>query len=305
MELRQIKYFVAVAEELHFRRAAQKLHVAQPAISEQIRKLEAEIGTELFLRSPRHVQLTDAGAAFLHEARTVLRQLDVATDAARITRARGASRARVGCTPYGPPATLAAALGRLCGPTSRLRYELRTGLARPLLMDVRHGILDAALVTLPAPVAGLRVQEVRRHGVVAAARADAGLDVADVTPAMLAGRRLLTLGRPTDPAVNDAIASAFHQAGVCATLEPSRAGTVDQLLLEVAAGAGIALLPEHAAQRGGLPGVRLHPVDHPAMQTTMVIVTRDEAASPALTSLVDELAARADQRSTAVTLLAA
>jgi DNA-binding transcriptional LysR family regulator len=111
--------------------------------------------------------------------------------------------------------------------------------------------------------------------------------------------------RPSDPAVHDATASAFHQAGVCATLEASRAASVDQLLLEVAAGTGVALLPEPAVQRGGVPGVELHPVVHPALQTTMVIVTRDEAASPALTSLVDELAARADQRSTSITLLAA
>jgi DNA-binding transcriptional LysR family regulator len=98
MELRQLRSFVAVAEELHFRRAAERLHLAQPSVSQQIRTLEAELGVRLFDRNRRGATLTPAGTALLGEAREVLRRADRAASVARATGAGQRGRLRMSLT---------------------------------------------------------------------------------------------------------------------------------------------------------------------------------------------------------------
>ena len=93
MELRHLRYFVAVGEEQHYGRAADRLRLAQPALSRQIQDLECELGFKLFERLPRGVKLTDAGKTFLEEARRILREVDEATSRARRV-ARGESGTR-------------------------------------------------------------------------------------------------------------------------------------------------------------------------------------------------------------------
>src|SRR4051794_20925637 len=113
MELRHLRYFVAVAEELHFRRAAERLYVAQPAVSEQVRKLEEELGVRLFDRTQRSVSLTVAGTALLGEARRVLRQAELAQLAARNASESAVEQLRIGFLPDSLPARVPLALQRL------------------------------------------------------------------------------------------------------------------------------------------------------------------------------------------------
>src|SRR3954447_25689553 len=155
MELRHLRYFVAVAEELHFRRAAERLHVAQPAVSEQVRKLEDELGVRLLNRTQRSVSLTDAGAAMLDEARRVLQMADRAVAVARDTSTSAATRLRVGYLPDSLPTVVPRALQEMRRTMPNVQISLETGAARNLIEEVRAGRLDAALVSLPAPTTGL------------------------------------------------------------------------------------------------------------------------------------------------------
>ena len=110
MELRHLRYFVAVAEELHFRKAAERLHVAQPAVSEQIRKLELELDVKLLERDHRSVSLTDAGAVLLRDARHVLHLAETAKQAVRRADGAPAARVRVGYLPDSLPASVHSAI---------------------------------------------------------------------------------------------------------------------------------------------------------------------------------------------------
>src|SRR6266576_5308453 len=157
MELRHLRYFVAVAEELHFRRAAERLHVAQPAVSEQVRKLEEELGVRLLDRTHRSVSLTDAGAVMLEEARRVLRLAEGAVRAARSARDRATTRLRIGYSAAALPASVPRALQIIGASEPRLETALEADSALDLIDAVRAERLDAAVVPLPAPVDGLRV----------------------------------------------------------------------------------------------------------------------------------------------------
>src|SRR3954465_3762725 len=149
MELRHLRYFVAVAEELHFRRAGERLHVAQPAVSEQVRKLEEELGVRLFNRTQRSVSLTDAGTAMLDEARRVLDQAEIARLAARNARDRATSRLRIGYMPTALSASVPQALQRLAGATPQLETNLEPGGGLELLEAGPTEDPDPAIVPLP------------------------------------------------------------------------------------------------------------------------------------------------------------
>jgi DNA-binding transcriptional LysR family regulator len=273
MELRHLRYFVAVADHLHFRRAAERLHVAQPAVSEQVRKLEDELGVRLFDRDKRSVSLTDAGAAMLEEARRVLRQAEIAQMAARNARDRATTLLRIGYLPDSLPPGVPRALQRLAVEAPHVQTRLETGSAVRLIEEVRGGRLDAAVVGLPAPTGGLRATSLGAQGAVAALPVT-HVRATEPTLALerLAPERLVVLPRETNPAFHNAIVSLCRDAGVAPTLVEVAEPRVEQALLAVTSGAGIALLPESVSERFATRSIRFVRLEgsEPAFESAVV-----------------------------------
>jgi DNA-binding transcriptional LysR family regulator len=287
LELRHLRHFVTVAEELHFRRAADRLRVSQPAVTEQVRKLEEELGVRLFDRTNRSVSLTPAGDAFLPEARRVL---DLAERAQRIALKvgeHGSGRLRLGLLADAVPAALPRTLARCAAETPCVEVALDTCPSLELVERVRNRELDAAVVCLPAPVSGLRVTPLGEEGVVVGLGethpAASGLVV---NPCHLEHRPLLVMARTTNPAFFDGLVEAWRSAGVAATPVEVAVPNVEHLLLAAAAGAGAAVVPESAARRFTLPGVRFVRLSRPSPTFEVVVISRPEHSSIALTAFL-------------------
>jgi DNA-binding transcriptional LysR family regulator len=208
MELRQLTYFVTVAEELHFGRAAERLHIVQSAVSMQIQRLERELGAELFDRTPRRVRLTAAGERLLPEARTVLAAAD---------RARAAVVPPPGLR-IGTSTGLGTHLDRVLAAFARrapdVPVELFSLAVAERLARVAGGQLDAAFVRAVEPVPGVRVLPLWPDPLVAAlpathplaGRAEIGVEELAEVPLTLTERR-------NNPALVDLVVGACHEAG--------------------------------------------------------------------------------------------
>ncbi len=163
MELRHLRYFVAVAEEQNITRAAARLHVSQPPLSRQIRDLETELGATLLERTQRAVRLTPAGWAFLEECYTVLRHAEQAVRVARAAAGGRRGELKLGYAPGPTQEFLRELLRELRVTDPELRIELRDLTTEEMMTGLRAGTLDAALAVKPqrAALRGLVFEKLR------------------------------------------------------------------------------------------------------------------------------------------------
>lgn len=263
MELRHLRYFVAVAEEGHVTRAAERLGIQQPPLSQQIRALETELEVQLFRRKPRGVELTQAGETLLAEARGILDGVEHAAAAARRTGRGEAGRIGLGFTSsasFHPFVPRVIREFREASPLVALSLEeAGTG---ELVDGLRAERIDAAFVRSPiGAAADLAVHSLLKEGMVAALPAGhplAGATRIRLPLAALEPETFILYRRPLGPGLYDAIIAACQRAGYSPRIGQEAPRMLATLSL-VAAGLGVTLIPA-SMQRMGMEGVAYRPL---------------------------------------------
>ena len=292
MELHQLRYFVTVVREGTFTKAAERLYITQPSLSEQIRKLETELGSPLFQRLGRRLALTSSGEAFLPHAERVLVEVDEAR--ARIEEVRGLrlGRLSIGVLPSVAARLLPGVVAEFRGRHPGVDVVLRErSLGAQLEQLVHDGAADLAIVRLPGRRADLEERALAREPMVLV-----------VPPGhRLGGRRSVALaelaGEPfvaTDPGhgLRGLLERCCRQAG----FEPRvvlETGQPDSVIGMVLAGVGVTVVPRLAA---GREGTQVPIRDRHAYRELGVVWRQGQALAPAARIFVDMLRAEMDQR---------
>jgi DNA-binding transcriptional LysR family regulator len=248
MDLRQLRYFVAVAEERHFGRAAQRLHMSQPPLSMQIKALERELGIGLLERTSRRVALTDAGRVFLERAKAILGAVEQAREVAR-----GAERGLQGRLEVG---FISSASLSLLPPSIRLfrerfggvELELKELTSAQQIDALYEGGIRVGLVRLPLRAPGIRFEPVLEERLVVALPSGHALESLDrVSLESIADLPLIFFTRQLIPGFHAQIVELFQRVGAFPKVA-QHAVHLQTIVGLVASGVGIAILPSSAEQ---------------------------------------------------------
>lgn len=291
MDFRQFRYFVTTAEELHVARAAERLGIAQPALSQQIKVLETQIGTRLFLRAKRRIELTEAGRAFLEEARSVLNHAERAVKQARDIGRGEAGRIDIGIV---GSAMLDQPFPRLLGTFRKEHPALQLSVHElPILQQIdalpKHG-LDIAIVRSPLPGA---LPEGVDHFILSGQRILAAIpenhrlaDASSISLPDLANDEFLAFLDPKGIGLGQDLLDLCRQSGFVPriTQHVTEVGTMISL---IAAGFGVSLVADIFTLIQP-PGVRYIPLEQ-EYHSWLVVAHRRFERSPAVQSLLDGL----------------
>jgi DNA-binding transcriptional LysR family regulator len=283
VELRHLRYFVAVAEELNFSRAAERLHMAQPPLSAAIRQLERDLGVDLFVRTTRDVKLTDAGHAFLAGARRTLADAERAAEDAKRAAAGELGRLRIAYSWSARFETLPA-LGRSFRAShpgvDLLAQEMWNARMPPAFAN---GSIDIALSLCPEIAAELELAPIRKERLVALlpeahihAREEA------IPLSVLADEDFIVFPREIAPRLHDAFMAIYRRAGFEPRVrtESFHTGWDLGILAEIPA---VATAPQTVA--GGLPeGIVAVPISEPTDALETCLVWRADDTSTAVAS---------------------
>jgi DNA-binding transcriptional LysR family regulator len=294
MELRHLRYFLAVAEERHITRAAARLGLQQPPLSQQIHALEKELGTKLFTRLPRGVELTPAGEGFLEEARALLSGVERAIVRARASALGQRGRISIGLT---TSASLHPGVTRMLRAYAEghaaVALDLHAGSAAGLTEALLRGDVQAAIIRAAvARPADLVFTELAREEMLLALPADHHLvkraasgENAPVPLRALAGERMILVRRHAAPGMYANVVDACHKCG----FDPLVIAEVEQMLISinlVAAGVGISLVPA-SLREVRQDGIAYCPIrDAPSLIAPLTLVYRRGESRSIVTDLI-------------------
>ncbi|MFN6483834.1 MULTISPECIES: LysR family transcriptional regulator [unclassified Nostoc] len=294
MELRHLRYFVTLAEELHFGRAAERLHIAQPPLSQQIRQLEGELGFELFYRTKRKVQLTEAGQVFLDEVQQIMRQLQQAIQVGRQT-----SRGEVGELVVGFVSSAAynilpiiLRIFRSCVPGVSIElHELTTD---QQLEWLREGRMDVGLLRPPIEENRFSCETIFQESLmVALPEAHLLASQSNVCLTSLANEPFILFPRILAPGLYDLIISLCQQAGFSPKVA-QEAIQMQTIVSLVAAEMGVAIVPA-SLQNLQRIGVVYKTLEEPTPKVGIAMIWRKNETSPTVLRLVEIVKQAAQQ----------
>lgn len=294
IELRHLRYAVTVADEGHMTRAAERLGIQQPPLSQQIAKLEATVGASLFRRLPRGVELTDAGQTFVERARTILHEVDLAIEATR-RNARGEEGSlAIGFTSSAAFHPLVTSAVRSLGEMSPdIALKLEEASTPDLIAMLHSGLLDVAFVRSPvAQSSGLIISRILDEEMLVALPDRHPIAIAKgekprpIRLSELANEAFILYRRPSGPGLYDGIIAACLAAGFSPKIRHEAPRLLSTLSL-VAAGLGISIIPGSIArlETNGIAYLGLDP--HTNLIAPLYLAQRDEQPSGALRLFAD------------------
>jgi DNA-binding transcriptional LysR family regulator len=292
IELRQLRYFVTVAEELHFGRAAERLHMTQPPLSQTIAALEELLGTPLFLRNRRQVELTPAGAALLPEARRMLLEAAGLPELVRRAAAGEAGKLSLAFVTSADYSVLPPFLRRYRAAYPQVQITLQEATSDLQLADLLRGRIDAGLLIPPLPDkarAELDYLKVLEEPLILCAptglealRGTGPVRLQDLPPLPL-----VIFPRHIAPGLHDAILSCFHAAGLTPAIG-QEAIQMQTIVSLVSGGMGLALVPQSVSNLMR-PGVEYRALADPTPLVETGLAWRRDNASPVLKGFLELL----------------
>jgi DNA-binding transcriptional LysR family regulator len=289
IDLRRLRYFLVVSDELHFGRAAVRLHIAQPPLTRQISALETELGFRLFDRSTRNVTLTSEGRHFLPYARAVLEQVDLTAAITSKLAAGSAGQLAVG---YASSIALSDIFSQtiqtFCSSYPDVQLTVEEGASSTQCAQIVEGRLDIGMSRMYPADANPDIQVIclDNEPLMAAVPSDSALaDQSHVTLTELSAYPLIAFPSDYGSALNDIIAALYRRNDL--TPRPGPSGKqITSIIALVAAGRGIAVVPQ-CTQALVKRGVTYRPLAEPSATAPLLVLTRKRERSPLVKAFVE------------------